>query len=370
MTVTNSPLIGKASPHTIKKFELIEKYIETWVQKILQNRYCKAIVFIDCMCNCGLYYDSNGEIVEGTPVRVAKILREAAGQYPNKRIWVYLNDLSSEKIELLKTVLPKEKKNFRYIFSDGDGNDLLKRIGPQLHTKPDHHFFLFYDPFEATIDWDALAPFFRSWGEVLINHMLYDSVRAVKQVKSPEAIKKYEDTYLSDFEDLVPYGSDRCAYEKRVEEIINTLKGAANREYYIASFPFFNSNNSLMYDLIHCTGNIAGFRLFKTTAWKTFGGKSSTKNTHGLENQFMLDFEQDGTVTTMVDENCYYVKDIADYIQNNFRGQVNVPCDEIWAVLDRHPVFPYDGYRREIKIELKKSYGAIVGTRKISFTNR
>ena len=45
----NKQLISIAKPHTIKKFELIESYIETWVQKLLNNPKCKRIVFIDCM---------------------------------------------------------------------------------------------------------------------------------------------------------------------------------------------------------------------------------------------------------------------------------------------------------------------------------
>ena len=46
----NKQLISIAKPHTIKKFELIESYIETWVQKLLNNPKCKRIVFIDCIC--------------------------------------------------------------------------------------------------------------------------------------------------------------------------------------------------------------------------------------------------------------------------------------------------------------------------------
>ena len=58
------------------------------------------------------------------------------------------------------------------------------------------------------------------------------------------------------------------AYEKRAEEIINALKG--RRDYYVAAFPFYNSQNSQVYSLIHCTGNKEGFKLYKKSAWKTF----------------------------------------------------------------------------------------------------
>lgn len=45
---SSDEIIGHANPHTIKKFELIEKYVETWAHKLLQNQYCSGLVFIDC----------------------------------------------------------------------------------------------------------------------------------------------------------------------------------------------------------------------------------------------------------------------------------------------------------------------------------
>lgn len=52
----NNKLISRASPHTIKKFELIESYIETWAQKLMNNPACNGLIFIDCMCNSGVYH--------------------------------------------------------------------------------------------------------------------------------------------------------------------------------------------------------------------------------------------------------------------------------------------------------------------------
>ena len=365
----NSAVVSKASPHTIKKFELIESYVKSWAQKLMQNNYCNGIIFIDCMCNSGVYRDENGNEEFGTPIRVSRILRDVAGQYPKKKVFVYLNDNSEEKIAELKKHLPSESSNFRYSITSKDGNALLKEIGGKLSKSKGLHFFLLYDPYDASIDWSALAPFFRSWGEVLINHMVNDSIRAIRQVKTPKAMQKYEETYLSAFEDLLPCGSDRTAYEKRVEQIIASLQSGTGRKYYIASFPFFNSRNSLLYDLVHCTCHEAGFKLYKTTAWKTFGGKSSIKNTHGEENQFMIDFN-DQRVKTQCDERCYYVKDIVDYLQSKFAGQKDIPLATIWADLDAHPVFPSDGYRAEIKKVLKNDYSAKISRSTISFTDR
>ena len=190
----------------------------------------------------------------------------------------------------------------------------------------------------------------------MINHMVSDSIRAITQVKKATTKEKYEGTYLIDFENLVPFGSDKTAYEERVRHIINVLKG--NRRYYVAAYPFYNTRNSQVYSLIHCTSNPIGFKLYKKTAWQTFGDKSSTKNTHGAENQLMFSFEADPTLSTVTDESCFFVKDIAKYLQDCFAGQEDIPLAELWKQLELHPIFPADGYCNQIKAELKNSFGA------------
>lgn len=73
-STNNSKTISDAHPHTIKKFELIETYIKSWVQKLMLTESYKGIIFIDCMCNSGVYKNDDGENVYGTPIRVAKAL--------------------------------------------------------------------------------------------------------------------------------------------------------------------------------------------------------------------------------------------------------------------------------------------------------
>lgn len=352
----NNETISRASLHTQKKFELIEKYIMPWAQKLMNNASCKGLVFIDCMCNSGLYHDENGETIEGTPLRVARILRDIAGQYPFKQVYLYFNDRDAAKTALLSEKVPKETANFHIEITCKDASELLKTIGPKL-DQPNLHYFLLYDPYDASIDWEALLPFFRYWGEVMINHMVSDPIRAISQVKKESTMQKYEGTYrVSDFEQLVPFGSDKAAYEKRVLQIINALKD--QRRYYVAAYPFYNTQNSQMYSLIHCTSNPIGFELYKKTAWQTFGDHSSNKNTHGHENQLMLDLEGSGAITTQTDESCFTVFDIAKYIQYRFKGKRDVLLEEVYRSLESHPIFPADGYRSQIKDYLKSDFGA------------
>lgn len=353
MSSRKKSVISKASPHTIKKFELIEEYIKSWAQKLLLTESCNGLIFIDCMCNSGVYTDNTGQLVKGTAVRVSEALREAARTYTQKNIHIYLNDKDKARVDELKKHLPQDERNFKIVTSCRDAHELLRTIGPQLYGTGHLHYFLLYDPYDATIDWEALLPFFRNWGEVMINHMVSDPVRAISSAKKKTTKVKYENTYLEDFEKLVPYGSDKTAYEARVEEIINSLKGA--RRYYVSAFPFYNTQNSLVYNLIHCTSNKEGFKLYKRSAWKVFGAQSSTK--HSVENR-QLSFNFLGEIAEEEDESCLHVIDIAKYLQRSFRGRKQVPLDEMWELLDNHPIFPSEGFRNEVKGNLTGFFDA------------
>lgn len=149
---SSNEVVSTASPHTIKKFELIPKYVEEWAPKLLQNDYCSGLVFIDCMSNSGEYVDAAGNQVFGTPVRVAKYLRQMAGQYPRKMIDLYFSDLSAEKTMHLSSLMPQDKINFHCRISTEDGNMLLKRLGRALPRDIGKHYLLIYDPYDASID--------------------------------------------------------------------------------------------------------------------------------------------------------------------------------------------------------------------------
>lgn len=172
MSEKKKNIISKASPHTIKKFELIEEYIKSWAQKLLLTESCNGLIFIDCMCNSGVYTDDAGRLVKGTAVRVSEALREASRTYTEKNIHIYLNDKDKARVDELKKHLPQDERNFKIVTSCGDAHELLRTIGPQLYGTGHLHYFLLYDPYDATIDWEALLPFFRNWGEVMINHTL------------------------------------------------------------------------------------------------------------------------------------------------------------------------------------------------------
>ena len=365
--------ITKISPHTVKKFELIEKYVDEWARKILGFNGTKGlpgskgVIYIDCMCNSGVY-EVDGKLVEGTALRVAKKLNEIISNYPGKEAILLFNDLLSERVDLLRSEIEKSNlENIVVSYNDGDCNAFLKGLNLSEYQQG-YNTLLLYDPYNASIDWSAVKPYLNRWGEVIINHMSSDTTRGVSQAKKQEVISRYEETYQSDISLLLD--TNKAGLDNIVVSIIRNNINKDSSGYYVSLAPFYNRANGKLYSLIHCSANIEGTKLYKKVTWKTFGDKSSMKNTHGTEEQFTFDFDGDGILDSTTDEECYYVKDIAKYIFEKYNSLGRVQLDIAYQDLDVHPIFPSDGYKNEIKAELKDRYHVTITRQEIIFPQR
>lgn len=354
--------ITVAKPHTIKKFELIEQYVDEWARKILgfngKNGYrgSEGIIYIDCMSNSGVYQDEDGNRVEGTALRVVKRLNSIITNYPNKKCVMFFNDRDSGRIKMLEEEIEKyDPKNVVINISKGDCNEFLKSFDFSAFKR--YNILLVYDPYIANIDWSAISPFLNTWGEVIINHMVSDTARGASLAKKQEVIHRYEETYQKSIQDIISIGTDRKELDSIIVNLIKENIHDNSKNPYVASFPFFNRVNGLVYSLIHCSKNVAGTVLFKKIAWKTFGDKSSLKNTHGSQDQYLFNFDNSLEIGTPVDDYCYYISDIAKYIYDKYHVEKEVSLKIIYNDLAVHPIFPSEGYLNEIKRELKKSYG-------------
>ena len=76
--------------------------------------------------------------------------------------------------------------------------------------------------------------------------------------------------------------------------------------------------------------------------------------------QLQFDLSGKGFSTTETDNDCYFVKDIAKYIYDKYFALGTTTLADIYADLDMHPVFPSDGYKIEIRAELKRIYSVVI----------
>ena len=315
--------ITKISPHTVKKFELIEKYVDEWARKILGFNGTnglsgsKGIIYIDCMCNSGVY-EVEGELVEGTALRVAKKLNEIISNYPGKEAILIFNDLLPERVDLLRSEIEKANlENVVTSYNEGDCNAFLKGLNLSAYQQG-YNTLLLYDPYNASIDWSAVKPYLNRWGEVIINHMSSDTTRGVSQAKKQEVISRYEETYQSDISQLLD--TNKAGLDNIVVSIIRNNINKGSSGYYVSLAPFYNRTNG------------------------------------------------DGFLDSTTDEECYFVKDIAKYIFEKYSGLGRIQLDTVYQDLDVHPIFPSDGYKNEIKAELKERYHATITRQEIIFS--
>ena len=354
MKEENECCVSTAHPHTIKKFELIEKYVDEWARKILGCKLSRGVLFIDCMCNSGVYYDDSGNLIDGTALRVVKHLNSIIPNYPDKKAIVCLNDNDPAKIDMLKNELSKiNHRNIQIFIGVNDCDQLLEWVD----TKKFRYFntLLIYDPYKAEINWAAISKYLNIWGEVIINHMVSDTTRGAKLAKKDEVIARYEQTYERSIGDICAVGNDR---DKLNQIIIETLKKHitnASREHFLASVPFYNTRNGQVYNIIHCCSNIKGHILFKKIVWQIFGGKSSMKSSQNIEGQLAFGIGNH-QIETVTDESCYSVDDIAKYIYNKYHEYGSVNLGQIYTDLDHHPIFPSDGFKTKIKKSLSVIY--------------
>lgn len=197
-----------------------------------------------------------------------------------------------------------------------------------------HNTLLVYDPYNVSLNWETISPFLNRWGEVIINHMISDTKRGVAQAKKSAVIQRYQKSYQkNDIHEVIEMAKDKEQLRASIISIIQSSTHFKTNNQYIASFSFYTQTNGLLYDLIHCCTNIKGFVLMKKVAWKTFGDKSSLKNTHGNELQLQLDLNGDGVVDSPTDEDCYFINDIAKYIYNKYKHDNPLYLKTIYADL-------------------------------------
>ena len=118
----------KIGDHTIKKFELVSEYAKGWAHKILGYSQSAGLIYIDCMCNCGKYYDNNGNIVEGTAIRVARVINQINASHQKEAI-LHFNDLDKGKILHLKSVIDMmDLQHVKIYYHSTDANELLPYV--------------------------------------------------------------------------------------------------------------------------------------------------------------------------------------------------------------------------------------------------
>ena len=298
ITKNNIKYLDEAKLHTQYKIKYIKDYVEKWLN-VATNCSKKNILFIDCMCNAGIY--KNG--VSGTCVEVVELFIKYATNNKNKTFYVFLNDYDQHKIKILKELLSKYNLplNLKIKINNMDVVDYLKLLINNNILDESWFTLLYIDPYNFGVP-DLLSTIKnfvnKYYCEVLFNYFSSDIARNKNNKYAKNKMSKIKDELSSVITDInINYDENREILNK----LIKTYKNTKNIKYSFA-YRFNNKNNTELYYIIFFTPNKRGLELIKESIWKIFNGEESFKKQIDIDKKQLKLFETDSILINKYSE--------------------------------------------------------------------
>lgn len=265
----DSKKLTSKKQQTGKKIEYVKNYIARWVNISAVRSEIHTITFIDCMSNAGVYRD--GDCC--TAIEVLNLFCDMSNKYPSKTFRLFCNDISNDKIEILKNVASSIKgniENIKIYLSCSDVNDYLDCLNsnPQVDCTPIFGYgssvVLFVDPFDfGTVEIPKISNILKThYCELIFNFFVSDYVRNISQ-DSGRIQKCLGGKQISSKEQLFSYMRSML----RVGKI-----------QYVFSYEFRTKRNVELYQIVFATPNVRGLEVLKESLWAVFNGAEYHRN--------------------------------------------------------------------------------------------
>lgn len=292
---------------TDKKIEYVRDYAIRWAEISAARDDVRAITFIDCMCNAGVYRD--GDCC--TAIEVLKVFCSIAERYPQKTFRVLCNDNDREKIYILKKVITTVKtrgENVHIHTSRSDVNAYLDKLltNPRLFGSSILGYgcstILYVDPFDfGTVEIPKISAILeKNYCELIFNFFISDYVRNINTDQG-RIQRCLGGRTIKDIDELLTY----------VREMLRV-----GRIKHLFSYDFRSTNNVELYQIVFATPSTRGLEVLKESLWKVFNGAEYHRN--------QKDIGQTSLFTAKDDQNAfldYYSREARVILQEHFSGQ-------------------------------------------------
>ncbi len=142
----------QAEPQHLKrvsriKHQILTRYLPNWAT-ILGSTF-DLLYYIDCFAGPGRY-ESEGKVVDGSPIVAVKAGKEYATKSPKKKLGMVLVDDDVEQVEQLKTCLDltlPHPENFKVIPRLADSRALIPKIITEIRARKSAPSFFLVDPY-------------------------------------------------------------------------------------------------------------------------------------------------------------------------------------------------------------------------------
>ena len=285
----NGKCLDEAKLHTQYKIKYIKDYVRRWLNVAVNSRQ-RNIVFIDSMCNAGIY--KNG--VKGTCIEVIELFIEYARENQNKQFYVFLNDYDQDKIMVLKKLISNYNtpNNLRINITDKDVVKYLTLLIEKNIFSNSCFTLLYTDPYNFGIPnlLTTIKTFIdKFYCELLFNYFSSDVTRNKNNTSAKNKMSKIKNELSSVITDI---NIDDDENKEILNKLISTYKDTKNIKYSFA-YRFNNTNNAELYYIIFFTPNKRGLELIKESIWKVFNGEESFKKQIDIDKSQLKLFNTD-----------------------------------------------------------------------------
>lgn len=285
ITKNNDKHLDEAKLHTQYKIKYIKNYVKRWLN-VAVNCSQRNIVFIDSMCNAGVYKND----IKGTCIEVVELFIRYAKENNNKQFYIFLNDYDENRIKILNEILNSYDKpnNLKISVKNKEVVEYLNLLIDKNVFTGSCFTLLYTDPYNFGITnlLSTIKNFIdKYYCELLFNFFSSDIRRNRNNISAQDKMSKIKNELSSVITNINVVEDEN---KEILDKLINTYKNTKNIKYSFA-YRFNNTNNAELYYIIFFTPNRRGLELIKETIWEVFNGEESFKKQIDIDkNQLKL----------------------------------------------------------------------------------
>lgn len=285
----NEKYLDEAKLHTQYKIKYIKDYVRRWLNVAVNYRQ-RNIVFIDSMCNAGIY--KNG--IKGTCIEVIELFIEYAQKSETKQFYVFLNDYDKNKINVLKGLINNYNipNNLKINIANKDVVEYLSMLIAKSTFSNSCFTLLYTDPYNFGIPnlLTTIKRFINKfYCELLFNYFSSDVTRNKNNTSAKNKMSKIKNELSSVITDVNIVDDEN---KEILRKLISTYKDTKNIKYSFA-YRFNNTNNAELYYIIFFTPSKKGLELIKESIWEVFNGEESFKKEIDIDKSQLKLFSTD-----------------------------------------------------------------------------
>ena len=258
----------KMLDHSKAKIELLEKYLEKYLNIIANDGYTKRIDIFDLFCGEGVY--ENGG--KGSPIAILKVLKDLNTINKAKirkipKVNLYFNDKSQEKIDRLKQAITEnalhDKSYGQIIFRNKDYKEIVEPLAQHTEKLINEKAFIFIDPYgyKEIRASEIKKLLFSKKSEVLL-FLPTQFMYRFDEKGTPQALIEI----LEELVDLKEWKPNGSVYEF-IQQFKEALRKFLDKDFFVDTFTI-QKDTTTVFCLFFVSSHIRGFEKMLETKWQ------------------------------------------------------------------------------------------------------